>query len=69
MCYRAQSVVVVSSDRFLSRVDLVYTISRWRRWAINRGVPRDKLQKWAVSVGLTWPKDSIFEKTESRIDK
>ena|SRR2546422_1072245 len=46
-----------------------YSIPRWRRWALHRGVPADRLQKWAVVVGLTWPKGWILEKTESRIDE
>jgi hypothetical protein len=46
-----------------------YAIPRWRRWALNRGAPADRLQKWAVVVGLTWPKGWIFEKTETRLDK
>jgi hypothetical protein len=41
-----------------------FTIARWRKWAITRGAPPDRLQKWAVAVGLTWPKGWIFEKTE-----
>lgn len=45
-----------------------YTIPRWRRWALRRGAPAEKLQKLAVAVGLTWPKGWIFEKTEFRID-
>jgi hypothetical protein len=46
-----------------------FTITRWRKWALNRGVPSDQLQKWAVAVGLTWPKGLIFEKTEIRPDE
>jgi hypothetical protein len=46
-----------------------FTIPRWRRWAIRRGASADKLQKFAVVVGLTWPKGSVFEKTEMKIDK
>src|SRR5687767_3115341 len=45
-----------------------YTIPRWRRWALKRGAPAEKLQKLAVAVGLTWPKGWIFEKTEFRVD-
>ena len=45
-----------------------YTIPRWRRWALTRGAPADKLQKWGVATGLTWPKGWIFEKTEAKID-
>ena len=46
-----------------------FTIARWRKWAINRGAPPDRLQKWAVAVGLTWPKGWVFEKTEIRPDE
>jgi hypothetical protein len=45
-----------------------FTIARWRKWALNRGAPPDRLQKWAVAVGLTWPKGWVFEKTEVRND-
>ena len=44
------------------------SIARWRKWALNRGAPADRLQKWAVAVGLTWPKGWVFEKTEIRSD-
>ncbi|MDQ3818791.1 MAG: hypothetical protein M3362_14085 [Acidobacteriota bacterium] len=53
---------------FLGWVWWSFTISRWRRWAIRRGAPADRLQKWAVATGLTWPKGWIFEKTEAKID-
>ena len=46
-----------------------YTVPRWRRWALRRGAQPARLQRWAVAVGLTWPKGWIFEKTESRIDE
>lgn len=46
-----------------------YTIPRWRKWALHRGAPPARLKKWAVAVGLTWPKDPVSEKTESRIDE
>jgi hypothetical protein len=46
-----------------------FTIARWRKWAINHGAPPNRLQKWAVIVGLTWPKGWIFEKTEIRPDE
>ena len=44
-----------------------YTIPRWRRWALNRGVPADRLRRWAVAVGLTWPRGWVFERTESKM--
>jgi hypothetical protein len=43
-----------------------FTIARWRNWAVARGVPPDKLQRWGTIVLLTWRKGSIFEKTEIR---
>jgi len=39
-------------------------VPRWRKWAHEKGVPPDQLQKWAVLTGLVWPKGWIFEKTE-----
>jgi hypothetical protein len=44
-----------------------FSVPRWRKWALRNGVPEDKLQKWAVSTGLVWPKGSVFEKTEVRV--
>jgi len=44
-----------------------FSVPRWRKWALRNGVPEDKLQKWAVSTGLVWPKGSVFEKTEFRV--
>jgi hypothetical protein len=44
-----------------------FSVPRWRKWALQNGVPEDKLQKWAVTAGLVWPKGSVFEKTEFRI--
>lgn len=46
-----------------------YTIPRWRKWAIGRGAPADKLQKFAAITLLTWHKGSVFEKTETKIDE
>jgi hypothetical protein len=46
-----------------------YTIPRWRRWALGRGAPADRLQKWGVATGLTWPKGWIFEKTEAKVNE
>lgn len=44
-----------------------FSVPRWRKWALKKGVSEDKLQKWAVATGLVWPKGSIFEKTEFRV--
>ena len=44
-----------------------FMVPRWRRWALAQGIPEDKLQKWAVATGLTWPKGSVFEKTEFKL--
>jgi hypothetical protein len=46
-----------------------FSVPRWRRWALQNGVPEDKLQKWAVITGLVWPKGWIFEKTEFPLKK
>lgn len=46
-----------------------FTVPRWRRWALQRGAPADRLQKLAVATGLVWPKGSFFEKTEFKVDK
>jgi hypothetical protein len=43
-----------------------FTIVRWWRWSVSRGVPPNRLHKWAVMVLLIWPRGSIFEKTEIR---
>jgi hypothetical protein len=45
-----------------------HSVPRWRRWAHNSGANPDRLQKWAVITGLVWPKGSLFEKTEKRLD-
>ena len=45
-----------------------FMIPRWRKWAIERGAPADRLHKWAVATLLEWPKGSIFEKTEFKVD-
>jgi len=46
-----------------------FIIPRWRRWAVSRGAPADRLQRWAVISGLVWRKGSAFEKTELHLDK
>jgi hypothetical protein len=46
-----------------------FTVSRWRDWALNRGIDPDRLQKFAFRTGLTWPKGSLFERTEFRRKK
>jgi hypothetical protein len=45
-----------------------FTIPRWRRWAIRRGAPPERLQRIAASTLLVWPKGWVFEKTEARLD-
>ena len=44
-----------------------FMVPRWRRWALKQGASEKKLQKWAVATGLTWPKGSIFERTEFKL--
>ena len=46
-----------------------YTVPRWRDWAQRRGANSDQLQKFAFRTGLTWPKGSLFERTEFRRKK
>ena len=46
-----------------------YTVPPWRDWAHHRGVDQGRLQKFAVRTGLTWPKGSLFERTEFRRKK
>ncbi len=46
-----------------------FTVSRWREWALHRGIDRERLQKFAFRTGLTWPKGSLFERTEFRTKK
>jgi hypothetical protein len=41
-------------------------VSRWRDWALNGGIDPERLQKFAFRAGLTWPKGSLFERTEFR---
>ena len=43
------------------------SVPRWRRWAHQRGVNPDELQRWAVAAGLVWRKGSLFERTEARL--
>jgi len=43
-----------------------FTVSRWRDWALDRGIDPERLQKFAFRTGLTWPKGSLFERTEFR---
>jgi hypothetical protein len=45
-----------------------FTVPRWRRWALGRGAPPDKLQRLAAQTGLVWPKGWVFEKTEFKVD-
>lgn len=45
-----------------------FTVPQWRRWALEQNVPEAELQKWATYTGLTWPKGSIFEKTELKLN-
>ena len=39
-------------------------VPRWRLWAYQRVASTSVLQKWALSVGLVWPKGSFLERTE-----
>ncbi len=47
-----------------------FIIPRWARWALRRGTPPDKLQRWAVITGLilTRRKGWIIEKAGFRLD-
>ena len=44
-----------------------FSVPRWRRWAHQRVDDQERLQKYAVRTGLTWPKGSILEKTELKV--
>jgi len=39
------------------------------RLVLGQGIDPNRLQKFALRTGLTWPKGSIFEKTEFRRKK
>jgi hypothetical protein len=39
-------------------------VPRWRLWAYQRVDDITKLKEQAVKVGLTWPDDSVFTRTE-----
>ena len=43
-----------------------YATPRWRRWALERGVDPDQLQRLA-EFKLVWPKGWFLEKTEFRL--
>jgi hypothetical protein len=40
------------------------TIPRWRLWAYEQVGDIPKLKEQAVKVGLTWPDESVFTRTE-----
>jgi hypothetical protein len=42
------------------------TVSRWRDWALDRGIDPERFQKFAFRTGLTWAKGSLFERPELR---
>ncbi len=33
-----------------------FALPRWRQWALQKGIPEDRLHKAAVMTGLEWPK-------------
>ena len=39
-------------------------VSRWRRWALRRGLDADALQAEGESSSLLWPKGHFFERSE-----
>lgn len=41
-----------------------YITPRWKKWAVQKGAPAEKLHQAAVATGLEWQKGAIFEKTE-----
>gem|GEM_PF-1481770 len=43
------------------------TVPRWRRWALGRGAPPDRLQRLATVTGLVWPKGWLPERTEVKL--
>jgi hypothetical protein len=40
------------------------TVPVWRLWAYRRVASTGTLQKWALAVGLVWPKGFFLERTE-----
>ena len=44
-----------------------FTVPRWRRWALRRGAPAERLQRLGVMTGLLWPKGWLPEKTEFNV--
>jgi membrane protease YdiL (CAAX protease family) len=46
-----------------------FMVPRWRQWALDQEVPAERLQSLAVVTGLVWPKGSIFERTEFKLNK
>lgn len=46
-----------------------FIVPRWRRWVLQKGTPKDELQRWGVLTGLVWPKGSFFEKTEFSLEE
>ncbi len=41
-----------------------YSVRWWRNWAVGRGSDPDRLQKFGVRTGLTWPRGWPLERTE-----
>ncbi len=39
-------------------------VPRWRLWAYRRVASTSALQRWALGVGLVWPRGSLPERTE-----
>lgn len=39
-------------------------LPRWREWALRAGADPEETQRLAMNAGITWPKGSVFEKTE-----
>jgi len=56
--------VALISGALLAWIWWSFNVTRWRAWAIRKGCDPERLQKFAVRTGLTWPKGSVLEKTE-----
>jgi hypothetical protein len=63
------TIVSVAIGALIGWIWWSFSVPRWRKWALQKGTPEDQLQKWAMITGLVWPKGSIFEKTEFRVEE
>jgi hypothetical protein len=60
------AIVGVLAGSMVAWVWWSWSVPKWRRWALSRGAPADRLQRLAAMTLLVWPKGWIFERTEFR---